>query len=215
MEDIKSILSNSQNLGFLGSGSIDGYLSHSQGFLDVIQENNIVTDDVLDLGSGGGIPGLFLATQLSNSRFVLLDASIRRCQFLSEAVQSLNISSRVQVVCERAEIAARNTELRGSFSLVVARGFGQPSVTAECAVPFLKVGGILLVSEPPSTHNNQVRDGIDEDAIRWPREGCAKLGLVVENKTALPYSFIQLRLTDPCPDQYPRRNGVPGKKPLF
>ena len=212
MEAIKDILSTSQNLGFLGPGSIDDYLSHCQGFLDVIQENNIVTDDVLDLGSGGGIPGLFLSTQLPNSRFVLLDASIRRCQFLSEAVQSLNISSRVQVICERAEITARNIELRGSFSLVVARGFGQPSVTAECAVPFLKVGGVLLVSEPPST---QVRAGIDADAIRWPREGCAKLGLVVESKTTLPYSFIQLRLTDPCPDRYPRRNGVPSKKPLF
>ncbi len=93
-----------------------------------------------------------------------------------------------------------------------ALGFGQPSVTAECAVPFLKVGGVLLVSEPPST---QVRAGIDEDSIRWPREGCAKLGLIVESKTALPYSFIQLRLTEPCPDRYPRRNGVPGKKPLF
>jgi len=215
MLTLTETLSEAQFLGFLGPGSISGYLEHSQGFLDVIRNNKTPAEQILDLGSGGGIPGLFLASLLADSKFVLLDANLKRCEFLTAAVRSLKIADRVKVICNRAEIAGRDPSLRGRFSFVVARGFAQPGVTAECAAPFLTENGILIVSEPPSTDENQ---GDDKAAIsdpRWPESGCRQLGLAIKDKISHPYSFMELQLIAPCSEKYPRRNGVPNKKPIF
>ena len=157
------------------------------------------------MGSGGGIPGLFLATSLDYSRIVLLDASTKRCEFLRKAILSLKLDQRVEVVCERAEVAARLPSLRSTFSVVVSRSFSQPPVTAECAAPFLQKDGILIVSEPPSV----------DTELRWPKEGCQKVALLPEGSIKNQYSFVKLRMTGVCPDEYPRRVGIPAKRPIF
>ncbi len=157
------------------------------------------------MGSGGGIPGLFLAVSLDYSRLVLLDASVKRCEFLNKALLSLDLDRRVDVVCERAEVAARVPSLRNSFSVVVSRSFSQPPITAECAAPFLQKDGILVVSEPPGGNTE----------LRWPKEGCQKVALLPEASIKNQYSFVKLRMTGTCPDEYPRRVGIPAKRPIF
>ncbi|MGH9005022.1 MAG: RsmG family class I SAM-dependent methyltransferase, partial [Acidimicrobiia bacterium] len=119
---------------------------------------------VLDLGSGGGVPGLVLAHELPALRIVLVDAAVRRCRFLREAIADVGLTGQVEVVEERAETAARHPTLRGAFDVVVARSFGAPALTAECAVGFLRLGGSLVVSEPP------------EASGRWPPEALDELG---------------------------------------
>ncbi len=110
------------------------------------------------------------------------------------------------VVSERAELAGRRPELRGRLDAVVARGFGPPAVTAECASPFLRVGGVLVVSEPPDAAAT---------LSRWPGAGCAALGLELVRVLDAPFSFAVLRQVEPCADRYPRRVGIPEKRPLF
>jgi 16S rRNA (guanine527-N7)-methyltransferase len=104
----------------------------------------------------------------------------------------------------RAEEAGHRPVLRGSMDLVVARSFGPPAVTAECASPFLRVGGWLVVSEPPSAPQD-----------RWPDGGLAELGLRNGGAVHSDRSFKTLVQDRPCPDRYARRNGVPAKRPLF
>ncbi|MGH9094556.1 MAG: RsmG family class I SAM-dependent methyltransferase [Acidimicrobiales bacterium] len=157
----------------------------------------------MDLGSGGGVPGLVLAWHRPQIRWTLLDGSQRRGAFLTEAVADLDLGGCVDVVPERAEIAGRGS-LRHTQDLVVARGFAGPAVTAECAAPLLAVGGRLVVSEPPG--------GAPE---RWPAQVLRTLGLVPHRAVASPIALQVLRQTEPCPDRYPRRVGVPGKHPLF
>lgn len=82
------------------------------------------------------------------ARAVLVDAQEKRCRFLTDAVAELGFADRATVRCGRAETLARDPELRGRFGLVVARGFGPPAVTAECAVGFLSPGGTVAVTEP-------------------------------------------------------------------
>jgi len=155
----------------------------------------------LDLGSGGGVPGLALAAAWPASRWVLLDASSRRGAFLEQVVVDLQLEGRVTVVVDRAEAAAREGRWRAAFEVVVARSFGPPAVTAECAGGFLRVGGRLLVSEPP------------EDAPeRWPDGPLAELGLVDRGRHG------QVRILEqvtPTPDRFPRRVGIPAKRPLW
>ena len=105
----------------------------------------------------------------------------------------------------RAEELARRADLRGRFDLVVARGFGPPAVTAECGAGFLVVGGRLVVSEPPGGRPD-----------RWPAEGLAPLGLEPGRRSRRAGASYQvLRQATACPDRYPRRVGIPAKRPLF
>ncbi len=199
------VLERSQSLGFLGDAPLASHVAHAEAFVGVA-EFDARPGPLLDLGSGGGLPGLVLAVRVPRLEVILLEGGTRRAAFLGEAVQQLDLGSRVRVVGERAEIAARSPELRHVVSTVVSRGFGPPAVTAECAAPFLRRGGCLVVSEPPPGSGGE---------NRWPAAGCAVLGLELEQLTVEPFAFVRLRQRELCDARYPRRVGVPSKRPLF
>jgi 16S rRNA (guanine527-N7)-methyltransferase len=162
----------------------------------------------LDLGSGAGVPGLVLAHDWPRAHGVLVDAQQRRCGFLTDAVERLDLRSRVSVRCGRAEILAREPDLRGSVDVVVARAFGRPAVTAECAVGFLRPGGRLVVSEPPPE--------IATLEERWPRAEVARLGFMAPTAArAGDTGAVVLVLGVPVDDRWPRRNGRPAKSALW
>jgi 16S rRNA (guanine527-N7)-methyltransferase len=157
----------------------------------------------LDLGSGAGLPGLVLALRWPASTWVLLDSSRRRVAFLERAVQRLGLSSRVAPLWGRAETVGRTPEHRGRYDLVTARSFASPAVTAECGAPLLAVGGLLIVAEPPG------------DTQRWPADGVEALGLGVLPPWPGPPRAQLLRQRELCSAAYPRRAGLPAKRPLF
>jgi 16S rRNA (guanine527-N7)-methyltransferase len=193
-------LERARELGFLGPGPVEAHIRHSDGFaIGVLTPPALL----LDLGSGGGVPGLVLAVRWPDAEVVLIDAGARRCAFLEEAADELGIGHRVRVIQARAEEAGQDHSLRGSADLVTARSFGPPPVTAECAAPFLRVGGRLVVSEPPTATD------------RWPAAGLARLGLETREAIAEPAHYQVLEQVRLCPIEYPRRTGVPAKRPLF
>lgn len=155
----------------------------------------------VDLGSGAGLPALPLALAWPGSTWTLVEASARRVAFLEEATAALGIAERVQARQERAEDVGRDPAARGAADLVVARSFGRPAVVAECAAPLLRPGGALVVSEPPGG-----------DDRRWPPSALARLGLEAEGLIAGCQVLTQVR---PCSEEFPRRVGVPGKRPLW
>lgn len=243
---LEAVLLESQSRGYLGDQPVARQIEHSLGFADVctaatpLMEGQLFSStsdpargviQLLDLGAGGGIPGLVLALSgvlSSVERFRLLEGSSRRGEWLSRAVEILGLASYVDVVCERAELAGRDPALRSSVSIVVARSFGRPAVTAECAAPFLDVGGLLVVSEPPSTAGLQedqsgglipgarrIGHSVELES-RWPREGLRALGYGPAcewRARGFRYAVSQLQLS--CRDRFPRRNGIPAKRPLF
>ncbi len=196
------MLEDARGRGLVGPGALLPHLAHAWGFGPAV-------GTCLDLGSGAGLPGLPLALAWPDSRWTLLDAGARRVNFLSQAVRALGLEDRVSVVEGRAEELARRDGLRGRFNLVVARGFGPPAVTAECAAGFLVVGGRLVVSEPPGGRPD-----------RWPPAGLARLGLEPvdaggEGEAVGGSAYQVLRQASPCPERFPRRVGIPAKRPLF
>ncbi len=203
-DELDIVLERSRSLGFLGPGPVAPQREHARAFLAGIGD----ATRVLDLGSGGGLPGLVIAWELPAVEIVLLDAMAKRCDFLEWGVRELGIGARVEVRCERAEELAREPAMRGVFPLVVARSFGPPAVLAECAVGFLAgPGARLLVSEPPDTASSEQR---------WPDDGLADLGM---RRGALDHrhggTIQELVVETPVPDRFPRRVGVPTKRPLF
>jgi 16S rRNA (guanine527-N7)-methyltransferase len=200
-DELAVILAEAQQRGFLGPASFRDHIEHSMAFVDLVAEPPRFA---VDLGSGGGVPGLVLARHWHDSTWTLVEAGSRRVAFLRSAVEGLGLASRVQVCHERAEVAGHDPELRGKADLVVARSFGPPAVVAECGAPFLQVGGLLLVAEPPG--------GAPE---RWPAAELSELGLLPDGTVVEPRAVQRLRLVKPCPDRFPRRTGVPLKRPLF
>ncbi len=195
-----SALERARTLGVLGPGPVDAHVAHAAGFLEALA--TVAAGGLLvDLGSGAGVPGLMVAEARPDLRVVLLDAMEKRTALLDDAVAAMGIADRVRVVTGRAEILGRDEELRGAAAAVTARSFGPPAATAECAAPLLAVGGLLVVSEPP------------EGPDRWPAAELAVLGMEPTD-TDVPGVKL-LRQTSPCPPQYPRRNGLPAKRPLF
>jgi 16S rRNA (guanine527-N7)-methyltransferase len=194
-----------QRVGAIGPAPLEQHLLHSLGFAAALAGRIPANAYIVDLGSGGGIPGLVLAELLPLASLVLLEGRTMRCELLSRSIEELGIENRVSVLSSRAELAGQQPQWRGRFDAAVARGFAAPGVTAECAAPLLRVGGLLCVSEPPATGSFE----------RWPHAGCAEFGLQPLVALETPNSFVALRQTVPCPPRYPRRVGVPAKRPVF
>ncbi|MGH9156141.1 MAG: 16S rRNA (guanine(527)-N(7))-methyltransferase RsmG [Acidimicrobiales bacterium] len=198
---LAAVLEQAKALGLLGPGEVSGHLAHAAGFAAAVES---VPSRIVDLGSGAGVPGLVLARTWPSTTVVLVDSSARRAAFLREAVADLDLAH-VDVVEERAERLGRVPRWRGWAEVVVARSFGSPGVTAECAAPLVAVGGLILVSEPPVP-----------DITRWPTAGLATLGLCWIRQVECGDSHVAvLRQVGLCPDRFPRRVGIPTKRPIF
>ncbi|MGH9293910.1 MAG: RsmG family class I SAM-dependent methyltransferase [Acidimicrobiales bacterium] len=205
-----------QRLGYLGPSPVESHVEHGLSTAVVLAEalrlgfeesaDGAPLARVLDLGSGGGVPGLVLATVGLSVEVTLLEASSVRAEYLRSAVARLAQGHRTCVIADRAEVAGHKSEFRERFDAVVARSFGRPAVTAECGGPFVRLGGILVVSEPPDA-------GVEP---RWPASDLAVLGLLPEARPTGPFARFQLlRKVGACEPRYPRRTGIPAKRPLF
>jgi 16S rRNA (guanine527-N7)-methyltransferase len=190
-----AVLEEARDLGFLGPGPVTFHVEHARAYLPLLAG---VDGPACDLGAGGGVPGLVLAAERADLAWTFLDAMAKRTGFLQRAIERLGLEN-VTVRTARAEEVP---DLRGQFHAVVARSFGSPAVTAECAAPLLQVGGRLIVSEPP-----------EHEGDRW--DGASVLGLSPARRIAGPPALVVLEQETACPDRYPRRTGLPAKRPLF
>lgn len=153
-------LRDAQRLGFLGSRPIPEVISHARGFVRALEARELVVESVLDLGSGGGVPGLVIAHDLPAVRLTLLDRRAKRTDALERLVRRLGWQDRITVAC--TDVTTFNPD--EPFDAVVARGFGPPEFTLAQARRFVRDDGPIVISEPP---------GVD----RWDERQLAELGL--------------------------------------
>jgi 16S rRNA (guanine527-N7)-methyltransferase len=153
-------LTSSQRLGMLGDRPIAEVVEHAGAFVTALAS---VTGTVVDLGAGGGVPGLVIAARRPDLRVVLVDRRATRTDHVRRLVRRLGFSDRVDVLtAEAAALGGRNADG------VVARGFGPPSVTLAAAAAVARVGGTIVVSEPPIRTPD-----------RWPPQLLATCGVSV------------------------------------
>ena len=205
IEWLTRALEESRARGFLGPGEIAPHIEHSRGFRAAWDEyRSAPPASLIDLGSGGGIPGVVLAEEWGCPT-VLLDSMAKRCRSLEEYLEYPNAPKNISVRCGRAEELARESDLDGRFELLVMRSFGAPSAAAECAVRYVSVGGLIIVSEPPDPDSQS----------RWNRPGLEQLGLRIAGFAATTHHFVVIEKIAPTPPPYPRDNGIPGKRPIW
>ena len=163
----------------------------------------------VDLGSGGGVPGLVLALARPSIDWTLVDSVAKKADALRFFAEALRVSS-VRVLAERAEVLGRDPSHRESFDLVTARACAALPVLAEYALPLLRIGGHLVAWKGPIA-DAELSDGaavaemLGGGQPTVHRTGLAPLGdhrLVVIEKRAT------------TPGRFPRRPGQPTKAPL-
>jgi 16S rRNA (guanine527-N7)-methyltransferase len=176
-------------------------------FLDRLRAGE--TPRVIDVGSGGGMPGLPLRIAFPTLRVTLLESVGKKATFLRETVVDLGLDD-VEVVAKRAEEAGRDPAHRDSYDVAVARALGTLPVVVELCAPFLAQGGLLVALRSGDLDTGIQRAAPAFKALRlWTRTpielalpGLPGHGLVVGEKYA------------PTPQAYPRRSGMPRKRPL-
>ncbi|MFV0307128.1 MAG: RsmG family class I SAM-dependent methyltransferase [Desertimonas sp.] len=136
-------LESSQHLGMLGSRPIPEVIAHAEAFVAALAHT---TGRVVDLGTGGGVPGLVVAARRPDLSLVLVDRRATRTDHVERLVRRLGWSDRVEVVT--ADVAALR---RGgpAFDAAIARGFGPPNVTLAAGARLVRVDGLIVISEPP------------------------------------------------------------------
>ncbi len=138
-------LTEAQHLGFLGARPITEVIEHAGAFVEALSELS-ANARVIDLGSGGGVPGLVIAADRPDLYVTLLDRRTKRTDFLERSVRRLGWSERVSVL--GVDVAAFSPD--SLFDAAVARGFGPPADTLAVAARLVRVGGRVVISEPPT-----------------------------------------------------------------
>jgi hypothetical protein len=196
-----AVLERARQVGFLGPGPVEAHIEHANRYGPAVMRasSGIGRRLIVDLGAGAGLPSLPLLMAYPDVRFVLVEAAQRRASFLVWATVELGLADRAEVWCGRAERFGHELGRRASFDAVVARGLGTPAFTLECGGPLLRVGGRLVVSEPPGYR-------------QYPRAGVARAGLVLET---LDDGLAVFRRDGDIAAGLPRSAKEQARRPLF
>ncbi len=163
---------------------------------------------VVDVGSGAGFPGLPIKIYRKDMELTLIDSVKKKTQFLEKVVKELEIYG-VKVSNERAEEHAKKH--RAKYEIVVSRAVAETRVLAELTIPLVRKAGKVIISKGP---------GVYEELRKAERALSVLGGKVVDiNEFRLPISGVRRatvvieKIAD-TPDKYPRRPGMPVKRPL-
>jgi len=167
--------------------------------------------ELIDVGTGGGFPGLAAAIALPRARLTLVDSMGRKVEAVRAMAEALGLEQRVQVRCERVERSGQNSQCRGRFHWALARAVASAPVVAEYLVPLLAPEGRALLYRGLWTNADQAALEPALGLLRARIERCDRLELPAGRGQR---HALVLAPTGPCPRQYPRAVGVPGKQPL-
>ena len=165
---------------------------------------------VIDLGTGAGFPGIPLKIMFPNLKITLADSLNKRILFLNEVIDALKLEN-VTAVHGRAEDLAVDENYRGQYDYCVSRAVANLSTLSEYCLPFVKVGGTFIsyksgeIDEELSTAKKAIflLGGQLKDVIPFQLDG-----------TDLSRSFVMIEKVKKTPKAYPRKSGMPSKKPL-
>ncbi|AFZ42492.1 16S rRNA m(7)G-527 methyltransferase [Halothece sp. PCC 7418] len=171
---------------------------------------NLTTASFIDIGTGGGFPGLPCAIALPQSQITLLDSTQKKIAYLKTLISQLGLSG-VNAVAARAEAFAEQRKQQENYDIALVRAVAAAPVCAEYAFPFLKVGGMAILYRGRWT--------VEEEAEL--SEALAELGGVIEDvqgfSTPISHSerhCLYLQKTEPTDARFPRPVGVANKEPL-
>ena len=190
-------------LGTIG-GDLEEQLAHCASFSSVLSQIGLASDARgIDLGTGGGLPGLALAALWPAMHWALVDMRVARATEVERIALGLGLGERTEVHGIEAQRLGHDADFRESFDVAVARAFGPASITTECAAGMVRVGGSFIVSEPPTDDQRAQLDHQTEP--RWDYRAVSALGFTEPEMIEMGGSrFAVLTKQSPAPDMVPR-----------
>ena len=187
------------------------HLAESLALLAALAVRGLLASPVIDIGTGGGLPGLPMKIVRPDLDITLLEATGKKAQFLLTVVEELGLSG-VTVIHGRAEDIAHESAHRGVYRLALARAVAPLRTLLEIALPFLAPGGVLAAPKGNSAPREIVEAERALGLLGGEIEGREPLHLP-GNAGPVP-ALVIVRKVAPTPAAYPRRPGIPAKRPL-
>lgn len=189
----------------------EAYIKHLQDSLAIsLWDGWDQVERGIDLGSGGGLPGIPLAISFPNKQFILLESNNKKVRFMTEVKQELNLNN-VEIIHGRAEEYGQNTKWRESMDFIISRAVASLSVLIELSIPLLKIKGTMIAYKGPN---------IDEEIMNSMN---ARQLLKTSDPMVISYelpeqagsrNLVIMEKLGPTDKSYPRRPGMPEKRPL-
>ena len=167
---------------------------------------------LIDVGSGGGLPGIPLKVLCPETSVALLESTAKKADFLRYAVKELKFDG-IEVLGGRAEDAGVSEKYRARYDVATVRAVAGLDVNCEYCVPLLREGGYMI----------SMKSSIDEAEIAAGEKAARLVGAEVSEIMPVPFlpelpdkqrNLVIVRKYAATPARYPRKNGIPKKKPL-
>lgn len=165
---------------------------------------------IIDIGTGGGFPGIPLKIKNSSLEVVLMDSLNKRITFLNEVIKQLGLTD-IRAIHGRAEEWSIKEDYREQFDICISRAVASLNTLCEYCMPFVKVGGYFIAMKGPNI----------EEELDFSKNAIKLLGGRVKNtkKIQIPlsditHSLIVIEKISETPTKYPRGGGKPKKNPL-
>lgn len=188
----------------------DFYVKHVLDSLSIYEYTELKNKRILDVGTGAGFPGIPIKIALPETKIILLDSLNKRVKFLDEVINKLELKE-IKTIHGRAEDLGRDKNYREKYDVAIARAVAPLNILLEYIIPFVKVDGKCFAMKGSNA----------EDEIRNSQNAINTLnGVIINNyeffipKTDIKRSIIEIEKTKILSNIYPRKAGIPNKKPL-
>jgi 16S rRNA (guanine527-N7)-methyltransferase len=178
--------------------------------IKILKEGELQEKKIIDIGTGGGLPGVPIAIFLPESKIFMVDKSKKKTDFLRETIEELDLKN-IIVITDRAEELSRKASFREEFDIVIARAVTKFNILLEIAIPFCTINGKIIFYK-----SKKVFEEIKEHS-----EAMSKLGGEFEELYDVEVpdlegfrTFLILKKEKRTPLKYPRNFALIKKKPL-
>ena len=166
---------------------------------------------ILDIGTGGGFPGIPLKIYDKSFDLTMIDSRLKKIEYINHLIDKYNLEN-TKALHKRAENLANHKEFREKFDVVVSRAVANMSTLSEYCLPFVKLNGYFIAMKGPK----------DEKEINSAKYAIKKLGGQIQKvielklpKTDMERSLIIIKKIKNTPSKFPRRPGKPKNDPLI
>ncbi len=196
----EAVLEANRQFNLTGAKTAAEFAPH---ILDSLSIASQIHESLVDIGSGGGLPAIPLAI-VTGVPVTMIESTVKKARFLERMLEELGL--RGAVIAERAEIAGHNPRLREQFAAGTARAVASAPTVAELLLPLVAVGGVAVLQ----------RGLLDERERHALNDAALMLGGAVESESPLDGErrVVLVRKTAPTGARFPRRTGIPEKRPL-
>lgn len=181
-------------------------------FIDSLTINRYIenADNVMDIGTGAGFPGVPLKIVNENKRFILVDALNKRVNFLEEIKKVLNLKN-LDLIHSRSEDLAKNLMYRENIDVVTSRAVANLRVLVEYMLPFIKLNGLCICMKGPNSKEEIIEA---ENAIKILGGKIENIDKIILPESEIERNIIIIKKVSNTPNKYPRKAGTASKQPL-